>query len=253
MEQDTLSAPVLVTKLSSSEARRGLLSVQLSRRPRPAQAGDRATARHGEGRTDRLVFVGSRARTRTSTACHRPHALQGARPEHAVSATGRPSCPSPTFHVDAFDWSTAAVADLDAILYRARRGSPLPGDRRAAQGPPTTNRVRDVYEREYKRFIDPLLKVVRTPAPSCSVRPSAARSSPRGSRVLLRAPAPAPGPQPRLVVGNSLQHDHRAATCVVRCVPVPATLVPRPTSSASPSAPACRRGRRRLVRRLFET
>ena len=60
--------------------------------------------------------------------------------------------------VDAFDWSTATVADLDAILYPelgvdrlSQEIAKLLKDRNT-----TEQDLRDVYEREYKRFIESL-------------------------------------------------------------------------------------------------
>ena len=87
--------------------------------------------------------------------------------------TGRPVVSITHFStVDAFDWSTATVADLDAILYPELGVDRLSQEiAKLLKDPKTTEQdLLDVYEREYKRFIDPLLKVasarLRT---SCSV------------------------------------------------------------------------------------
>ena len=177
-------------QLSSPKTRKGLLAgVQLQPEGldllKPATV--RFTRRAKGAKADPAVSSAPRAPAATSTACHRRCAPRGRARRAASRPRGARSCPSAHFStVDAFDWSTATVADLDAILYPELGVDRLSQEiTKLLKDPKTTEQdLLDVYEREYKRFIDPLLKVAsRAPAHQLlGRRPSAARSSPRESR-----------------------------------------------------------------------
>ena len=152
--------------------------------------------------------------------------------------TGRPVVTITHFStVDAFDWSNATVADLDAILYPELGVDRLSQEiSKLLKDPKTTEQdLLDVYERECKRFIDPLVKVassrLRT---SCSV--PAIRGAIVGTRIALSFER-----QLQLLglsVGSSVavlaSMITDAATCMVSRVSAsPAIRARRPTSSAS--------------------
>ncbi len=176
MEQDTLVSAKLVTKLSSRKTRKGLLAgVQLQ--PEGLDLLKPATVRftrHGQGaKGTRIVFVGTKGTGRDLYRLPPPVRSKGHGKARRFAPTGRPVVTINHFStVDAFDWSTATVADLDAILYPelgvdrlSQEIAKLLKDRNT-----TEQDLLDVYEREYKRFIDPLLKVASARLKtSCSV------------------------------------------------------------------------------------
>lgn len=176
MEQDTLVSAALVTKLSSPKTRKGLLTgVQL--KPEGLDLLKPATVRftrRGKGaKRTRLVFVGTKGTGRDLYRLPPPMRSKGHGKTRRFTPTGRPVVSITHFStVDAFDWSTATVADLDAILYPELGVDRLSQEiAKLLKDPRTTEQdLREAYEREYKRFIDPLLKVasarLRT---SCSV------------------------------------------------------------------------------------
>ena len=119
--------------------------------------------RRGKGaKGTRIVFVGTKGTGRDLYRLPPPVRSKGNGKARRFAPTGRPVVTINHFStVDAFDWSTATVADLDAILYPelgvdrlSQEIAKLLKDRKT-----TEQDLRDVYEREYKRFIDPLLKV----------------------------------------------------------------------------------------------
>ncbi len=176
MAQDTLVSAALVTKLSSRKTRKGLLAgVQLQ--PEGLDLLKPATvrfARRGKGaKGTRLVFVGTKGTGRDLYRLPPPVRSKGKGKARRFAPTGRPVVTITHFStVDAFDWSNATVADLDAILYPELGVDRLSQEiSKLLKDPKTTEQdLLDVYEREYKRFIDPLVKVassrLRT---SCSV------------------------------------------------------------------------------------
>ena len=165
-----------MTKLTSRKTRKGLLAgVQLQ--PEGLDLLKPATVRftrRGKGaKGTRIVFVGTRGTGRDLYRLPPPVRSKGHGKTRRFTPTGRPVVTITHFStVDAFDWSTATVADLDAILYPELGVDRLSQEiARLLKDPKTTEQdLVDAYEREYKRFIDPLLKVasarLRT---SCSV------------------------------------------------------------------------------------
>jgi hypothetical protein len=188
MEQDTLVSAALVTKLSSRKTRKGLLTgVQLQ--PEGLDLLKPATVRftrRGKGaKGTRLVFVGTKGGGRDLYRLPPPMRSKGHGKTRRFTPTGRSVVSITHFStVDAFDWSTATVADLDAILYPelgvdrlSQEIAKLLKDRRT-----TEQDLIDAYAREYKRFIDPLLKVA-----SARLRTSCSVPAIRGAIVATRA------------------------------------------------------------------
>ncbi len=176
MEQDTLVSAVPVTRLASRSTRKGLLA-GVALKPegldllKPATV--RFTRRGSGAKGTRLVFVGTRGGGRDLYRLPPPVRSRGHGRTRRFTPTGRPAVAITHFStVDAFDWSKATVADLDAILYPELGVDRLSQEiAKLLKDPSTTEQdLIDAYEREYQRFIDPLLKVatarLRT---SCSV------------------------------------------------------------------------------------
>jgi hypothetical protein len=176
MAEDRSVHAALVTKLASRKLPKGLLTgVQLG--PEGLDLLKPATVRftrRGKGaKGTRLVFVGTEGNGHDLYRLPPPVRSKGHGRTRRFAPTGRPVVTITHFStVDAVDWSNATLADIDAILYPelgvhrlSQEIAKLLKDRRT-----TEQDLRDAYEREYKRFVDPLLKVasarLRT---SCSV------------------------------------------------------------------------------------
>lgn len=174
--QDTRVTAALVTRLASRITGKGLLTgVQLQPeglvllKPATVRFSRRGVAPRGT----RLVFVGSQGNGRDLYRLPPPVRSKGRGTARRYVPTGRPVVSITHFStVDAFDWSNATVEDIDAILY------PELGVHRLSQelsklfnDPNTTDHdLQEAYDREYKRFIEPLLKVASAGLrSSCSV------------------------------------------------------------------------------------
>ncbi len=163
--QDTLVSAAPVTRLASGPTRKGLLAgVQLQPEGlvllKPATV---SFARRGKApKRTRLVFVGSQGDGRDLHLLPPPVRAKGRGKQRRFVPTGRPVVSITHFStVDALDWSNATMADINAILYPelgvhrlSQELSKLLLDKDA-----TEQDLIDAYERERKRFIDPLVQL----------------------------------------------------------------------------------------------
>ena len=104
--------------------------------------------------------------------------------------------------VDAFDWSNATVADLDAILYPELGVDRLSQEiSKLLKDPKTTEQdLLDVYERECQALHRSAREGgLLAPAHQLLGAGHPRRDRGHADRAVLRAPAPAPGPQRRIV------------------------------------------------------
>jgi hypothetical protein len=165
-----------VRRLASRKTRRGLLAgVQLQpeglqlRKPALVRFSRRGNAKKGT----QMVFVGSEGRGRDIHRLPPPVKVRGRGKQRVFSPTGKPAVAITHFStVDAFDWSNATLQDIDAVLYpelgihrMSQELSKLFKDKNT-----TWEEIAAAYERERKRFIDPLVSVaLQRLKSSCSV------------------------------------------------------------------------------------
>ncbi len=165
--EDTLVTAVAVTKLANAKLRPGLLAgVQLA--PEGLQLLKPASvrfARHGKARKGRhLVFVGSGGTGRDVYRLPPPVKLRGQGRKRRPVPTGAPVVSISHFSTtEGFDWSTATVAELDAINVPqlgvdllSQQIAKLLADKASLE------EVLDAMERARERFIEPLLATAET-------------------------------------------------------------------------------------------
>ena len=175
--QDTLVTATAVTKLASPKLRPGLLAgVQLA--PEGLQLLKPAAvrfARHGKAPKRRhLVFVGSGGTGRDVYRLPPPVKLRGQGRKRRPVPTGAPVVSISHFSTtEGFDWSTATVAELDAINV-PQLGVDLLAQQIAKlfAEHASLEEILDAMERARLRFIEPLLATAATKLTTKCSQPS---------------------------------------------------------------------------------
>jgi hypothetical protein len=163
VEEDTLVTATLVKRLASRVTRTGMLAgVQLApdglllRKAATVRFSRRGKRRKGT----QLVFVGSHGDGKDLYRLPPPVRTAGQGKTRRYVTTGSPVVSILHFStVNAFDWSTATLGDIDAILYPevgidrvSQRLAQLLRDKNATEAD-----LLAVFDEERKRFIDPLV------------------------------------------------------------------------------------------------
>jgi hypothetical protein len=161
--EDTRVTAVPVTKLAGKATSSGLLAgVQLQ--PEGLQLIQPATVRFAgrkPGKGKRLVFVGSQGTGKDVYRLPPPVRIRGTGRKSRYTLTGAPVVSILHFStVEAFTWSNATTAELDAINRPAAEINRLSQEASELMRPPVRwDELNDAFERARKRLVEPALQL----------------------------------------------------------------------------------------------